>query len=123
MGTPIPSFSFPSSPFTVKRKTTSGTWVDGRWQPSNNQTTFTITASVQRLSMKETQLLPESFRATASYRVYTETELLIANEVLTREADIITIDGEDYKIIDVEHWRQLMPHYKAIAVRIERNAQ
>lgn len=107
------------SDYTVTRPDTSGSWVKGRWVESATDSTFTIKASVQRLTPKETDLLPEAFRTSRAYRVYTTTELRTVDPTTSKNADSIEIAGSVYDILQVEYWSQMMPHYRAIAVRRE----
>lgn len=107
------------SKYTVTRPDTAGSWVKGRWVESATESTFTISASVQRLTPKETELLPEAFRTRSAYRVYTKTELLTVDPTTSKNSDSIEIRGDVYDVLDVEYWDKIEPHYKAIVVRRE----
>jgi hypothetical protein len=96
----------------------NGSWVNGRWVEGSSTASITIQGSAQRLTAKETQLLPEAYRTRSSYRVYTQTELKVVT-LPSKGADSITIEGAIYDILSVEKWTQIYPHYKIIAVRRE----
>ena len=102
-------------PVTIKRKApgqfTNGVWQDGA------ETTFSIEASVQPTTPEDLQSLPESRRMGTSYRLYTDIRLFTVTEK-SSNPDVAVIDGEDYEIAMVSIWQNnIIPHYKAIAVR------
>ena len=104
---------------TVTRK--SGAYVNGIWADSDNST-FTIIASVQPLTQNEMQSLPEARRESVGYTLYTDTNLRTARQAETPaiQADIVTIDSEEYEVYKVEKWQNaVISHYKAIVLRIE----
>ena len=104
--------------YNVTRIMSNGSWVNGRWVEGSSSAVITIQASAQRLTPKETQLLPEAYRTRSAYRVYTQTELKVVT-LPTKGCDSIVIEGSTYDILSVEKWTQLYPHYKIIAVRRE----
>lgn len=105
--------------FIVSRPDNSGTWNKGRWESDATLSTISINASVQRLTPRETELLPELYRTRRAYKVYTQTELFPVDVESSKNADQISISGDNYDVISVEYWRQIYPHYKAIAVQRE----
>lgn len=117
--TPIPSFA---ETITVTRATSADTTAMGR-PVAGTTTTVSVLASVQRMKPEDTQQLPEAYRTSQSYRIYSEMPLFTLNEATGFAADRITIDGERYFILFREYWRYVMPHWKCIAVRDERNAK
>jgi hypothetical protein len=108
-----------TSTYSVTRQAGAGAWVQGRWVDASSPSVVTVRASVQRLTAKETELLPEAYRTRESYRVYTESELFTVDNVGSKNCDFISIDGKNYDIVSREKWTQLHPHYKCIAVRRE----
>lgn len=86
--------------------------------------THEIEASVQPLSGRELEALPELDRERHNLRVYTtfalRTEGPDGSSVYP--ADRLAIDGEAYEVREVQRWRSLapIPHYKARAVRLAR---
>lgn len=113
------------SAFNVFRKTivlkrpaagdynTSGEWVEGAVTQSN------IKASVQPATTEDLQSLPENRRQLGAYRLYSDT----AFQPVTEDGanpDVVEINGEDYEIAQVMPWQNgVVPHYKAIAVRVQ----
>jgi hypothetical protein len=106
------------SSYQVTRIASNGSWVQGRWVEGSSSTVLNITASVQRLTAKETQMLPEAYRTRSTYKVYSIEELKVIT-LPSRGADAITIEGSVYDIVAVEKWTQIYPHYRSIAVRRE----
>lgn len=91
---------------------------DGRPVKGTEQSLI-INASVQRLSMRERQLLPEGFRAMESYKLYSETALvqLIENDVDPLiDAAEFEYKGKRYAMVASEHWDYLLPHWKVTMV-------
>lgn len=91
---------------------------DGRFVPGMEMS-VSIVASMQRLSMRERQLLPEGYRAKETYKLYSETSLiqLIENDV-TPLIDAAEFDyrGKRYVMLASEEWDYLIPHWKATLV-------
>lgn len=108
-----------TSIYIVTRQSAGGSFVQGRWVDAATPTAIPIRASVQRLSSRDTLILPEAYRTSASYRVYSKTELLSVDNVGAKNCDSITIEGKIYDILSIDKWTQLVPHYKSIAVRRE----
>lgn len=91
-------------PLTVTRRgagvVTNGIVAEG---PSS---TLPIVAGVQPASGRDLQRLPEGRRSTATLVLYTVTPLLVGNAGAANEADVVTIDGEEWEVQHVEHWRR-----------------
>jgi hypothetical protein len=107
------------SQYSVTRQVGAGSWVKGKWTDSGTTATLIIKASTQKLTPKETEMLPEAYRTRRSYRIYTETELFPVDVPNSKNSDSISIDGAIYDIVDVERWDKMIPHFKAIAARRE----
>ena len=106
-----------SSSFTLKRKSTATTYVNGKAVPGSTATS-TIVASIQPLSGQEMLLLPEARRTSQAVVIYTATPLRVANSVAGLDADIITYSGSDYEILSCEPWQSdVISHYKAVGVK------
>lgn len=106
---PVIRLSYPSS-----------TYVKGRWQqqtPSESE----ITASVQPLSGKDTQLLPEGYRLSSTVKIYSSDFLFPGDKENQRAADRIRWKNNVYEIKLVEDWYSYGGYYKAIALLIEGN--
>lgn len=105
------------SPFTLKRKSTPDTYVNGKLV-AGAVTTSTIQASVQPLRGQEMLLLPEARRTSQAVWVYTDTQLRVANTVTGYNADIVTAFGSDFEIFSCEPWQSnVINHYKAIGIK------
>lgn len=91
--------TFKSGTYTVTRSGAT-TLVKGR-PTAGASTTFDVEASVQPLTGKDTQSLPEGFYTTNTLVVFTRTKL---NPVSSADSDRINIRGEDYDVMNVEYW-------------------
>jgi hypothetical protein len=104
---------------TIQMITKSGgSYVDGRFV-AGSETSTTIIASVQRLSMRDRELLPEGFRASETLKIYTEIQNidLIENDVSPiEEACEFEYKGKRYAILASERWDYLIPHWKVTVV-------
>ncbi len=85
-------------PYTVTR-TTNGALVKGKAQAGTNST-LSVAGSLQSVSGRELQALPESFRGDEVRVLYTLTELRTVSE--SHAADRVTIGGESWLVIKVE---------------------
>lgn len=97
---------------------TGDAYEDGRFVPGIEQS-VPIVASMQRLSMRERQLLPEGFRAKETYKLYSETSLLqlIQNDVTPLiDAAEFEYRGKRFAMLASEEWDYLVPHWKATLV-------
>ncbi|MBN8472333.1 hypothetical protein JYJ95_38010 [Corallococcus exiguus] len=81
---------------------------------------FSILASVQPLSGRERQLLPEGQRSEERLLVVTATELRVADVSARREGDVLVYRGEDFEVEAVERWDELGGFWKARAVKVRR---
>lgn len=80
-------------------------------------TTSTIRGSFQPLAGEEIALLPDGERQADHRKFYTETELRTADQHAQTEADVVIVDGARYTVMQVQHQRKLIPHYKARLLR------
>jgi hypothetical protein len=100
-----------ASTYTVTRFAQSS-WTDGehvRGAPS----TFDIVASIQPLTGRELQDLPEGQRNVGNLNCYTETLLLTGEDQAA--PDRLDYKGTDYEVQAVEDWTDHvtgLPHYK-----------
>lgn len=76
------------------------------------------TGSVQPMNGRELELLPELARAGDSRKVYTETELRTEDQHAGTPADEVIVDSLTFKVMQVERQVAIIPHYKAILLRI-----
>ena len=107
-----------SSPFRKLRsavRKAAGTHVDGTWV-EGVETAFTFYGSLQPLTGKDMLSLPEGRRDRETYLIYTSTELMAVDVNNQVNPDIVTINGNEFEIIQVEPWQNgIYNHYKAVA--------
>lgn len=84
------------------------------------ESTFCIRASIQPVTPKDLQLLPEGMRNLGAMAVYTTCELFTVEQVAGKIPDRLTYKGIDYQIHSVEDWYDLGGYYRCIAVRMNR---
>jgi hypothetical protein len=97
---------------------TGDSYVDGRFVPGV-ESSQEIVASVQRLQMRERQLLPEGFRSSETLKIYTEVASiqLIQNDVAAIiDSAEFEYKGKRYASLASERWDYLVPHYKITVV-------
>ena len=115
--------SLPFATTTVTRTRTTGTRnTSGRWTPGT-PTTAPVLASVQPAGGKDLQRLPEGQRKRDAIAVWTESELIVADQYGTarQQSDRITYKGVVYECQHVEYFdaETTVPHYYAVAVRLD----
>lgn len=95
---------------------------DGNWIPANQSTNqFTAKGSIQPVTGNDIRLLPEAYKTTALYKIFTKTKLKSVDQFNNKQADTIIIDGEEFQVQIVENWRQLnTKHYKVFVGRKEK---
>jgi hypothetical protein len=101
--------------YTVTRRQ-SGAIVRGIAQATTDAT-FTITASVQPASGKDMLRLPEGRRANETRVLFTTTQLYTGDQGSNYEADLVTIDGDDWEVQTVSDWLNWgggLPFYRCI---------
>jgi len=107
---------------TLRRYATAYAWgEDGRPTADDPEETD-ILASVQPLRDHEIQILPEGERQSEQKKIYTKTELKTENQHEGTKADILLIDDVEYKVMQVERERSVLPHYKARVMRLQEEA-
>ena len=79
--------------------------------------------TIQPMTPREIEKLPEGERSTEMIKIYTGTELKIA-VVNGLAADIITYNGNKYEVTGVEDWSKIngIKHYKVRAMKIDPQA-
>ena len=104
------------STFTVIRRA-AGNYVDGIWV-EGDPTEMEIKASAQPLRPEQVNLLPEGRRTDQAFKIYTDTELLVASSEDAQNSDLIVIESENFEIIAVAPFKSdVINHYRAIAVK------
>lgn len=108
------SVFFPTGTYTVTR-TARGTTTLGRYTPGATST-FPIVADVQHVSGDQLRDLPEGVRSEESRILYTTTALTAQST--THDADVIAIDGDNWRVIRVDRFRVFANRYRAIVERV-----
>lgn len=104
------------------RRYEAGEYVKGRWVAGGTYTETSIIASIQPVTGKERELLPEGERTKEVIRIYTKYGLRQAIEQQNVKGDQISYKGRVYEVRMVETWDfdwNDMAHFKAIAVMVE----
>ena len=104
---------------TVKRQATNGKYIKGNFH-SGREELMTISACIQPADGKTLLLLPEGERNKESIDVYTECELLSVDPKTGRKSDIIIYKNKEYEIQIIKAWTQLIPHFQAVAVLVNK---
>jgi hypothetical protein len=106
-------------PFTVKRMTNAGSWVNGRFIPGDvKPAEITVQASKHPTTGKNLEALPEGRRASESYTLITSTELFTEDVNTSREADIVVIGNQDFEVIKVKPYDNgVINHFEVIVVK------
>lgn len=98
----------------------AGAYVAGRYVPGTPLAPITIQGSVQPTKPEDLQLLPEGRRVDATYRIYTDAELIIPRESTDDKADQVTIKGEQFEVIALADWQNgVLPHRRYIVGRMD----
>lgn len=107
----------------TRRRYTAGTRATTGYWTTPAATDTTILASVQEASGEDLQVLPEGERKREAVKVYTETaELRTANQHAGIQADRVVISSIVYEVAHTEQRHPLIPHYKALATRLQEGA-
>ncbi len=94
-----------------------GTYRKGRYVEGGKET-ITVMGSLQPLNARELKLVSEGTRLKQLFKFYTDQAILAINTKELAKADIITINGETYKVISTENWAGTeIPYFKSIVSR------
>lgn len=112
--------NFLTGSYTVTRSG-GGSYVNGIWTP-NPSSTIEVSGSLQPMSMREAKLAAEEGeRLTDMFKFYSDVDLrVISRDGGLSEGDVVTINGDAYKVLGVEKWQGLrvdLPHYKHMLKR------
>ena len=80
-----------------------------------------IAASVQPAQGEDLEFLPEGVRVRDSRRLYTEVEVREADVSTKSKADWIVYKGAQYKVVNVRVYDAVIPHYRAIMIKLQEN--
>lgn len=81
--------------------------------------TSSIKASVQPLTGKDADSLPEGERHKDWLKLYTRTELRPVSQHAGSAGDRVEVDGITYEVRTVKRYRAVCPHYRADVVRTQ----
>lgn len=96
------------------------TLVAGRVVPATASAPFATTGSMQPLSGRDLQRLPEGDRATEQLWYFTTTRLQTAEVDTGQVADVVDVDGEAYEVQTVENWQASGNFFKARLSKVNR---
>ena len=108
---------FQSGTYTVTRGS-AGTLsaTNGDWTPGGTST-INVAADLQPLSGNDLKILAEGHHGEEMQKMYLATELFTAREDIA--ADEVTIDGAQWKVINVRKYTILSGNFKVIVARID----
>lgn len=105
-------------PLTRRRFGAYTRGADGRATPGA-AVDATIKGSIQPADDDDLQSLPEGERDREARVVLTKSDLRIADDENQTPADHLLIDGDAFEVRKVSRIRAILPHYRAIAVRLQ----
>lgn len=80
-----------------------------------------IKGSLQPVTGKDLQLLPDGFKHTDVRKLYTKTKLFTTDEDAGTSPDYLIIDGNRYQVQTVEQWTGVrLSHYKVMVSKVEK---
>lgn len=109
---------FLTTTYTITRNT-SGQYKGGFYVPGPTQT-MKMDGSLQPTSARELKLPEEGNRLRQYWKFYSDQPLLTNDTKSLANSDIVTIDGETYKVMNVEKYQGIgvdLPYYKSIVYR------
>lgn len=104
--------------FVVKRRA-DGEFIEGRYQrPTDADTEFPATGSVQVMNPRELQILPEATRSREIRKLYTVCELKTGSiEANGKEPDHVVFNGTEYEVQSVADWQQQAGYFKYLLMK------
>ncbi len=110
--------SYFNTPITVRRTTEATTFVNGLAQLVTSIDTFHLNGvSVQPLTGRERELLPEGIRDRELKKIYSRCPLLSIDVQGKVHADRIDDYGQEYVVQSVENWDRIGGYYKVIIIK------
>ena len=111
---------FKTGTIKIRRNNRKGDYIDGRFVPGRSEV-IEINASVQSLTGKQVQLLPDGRRETQNLNFFTDIELRVNDQISQTQADVIEYLNKCYEIHTVEDWSQMtdLPHFKSVGVLVD----
>jgi len=95
----------------------AGYYKDGFFNHGKDQS-LVVRGTMLPLSAREISMVEEGDRLKALYEFYTDVPVLVNNARSLSGADRITVNGDTYKVISIEHWQGTrFPYFKAVIAR------
>lgn len=103
----------------ARPNSTGGQYIDGIWQESDS-TVVNITANIQPVGYKETQMVAEADRSKKMVKVYSHFPIY-SEEENENGPDEFDWEGDRYRVMKVLNYSMgILDHYKAIGVMKEK---
>lgn len=107
---------FMTGTYTVSRKA-AGYYKDGYYQHGPDEV-VTVTGSLQPTNARELKLTSDGGRLRQYWKFYSDQPLVTINTKTLAGADVVTINGDKFKVMSVESWQHVdLPYYKSILYR------
>ena|ERR1051325_12214126 len=107
---------FMTNTYVVTRRG-PGTYVHGIYEPGTEET-IEVLGSLQPLSPRELKLPEEGTRLKQYFKFYTDQPILPVNTKTLAGSDLVTVDGETFKVMSVESWAgTTFPYFLSILSR------
>ena len=109
---------FLTNTYTVTRRTPAS-YQGGFYVPGQDQT-LTMRGSLQPLTPRDVKMPEEGARLKQDYKFYSDSPLLVINTKSLANSDVVTIDGETYKVTSQEKYigfKVDLPYFKMILER------
>lgn len=108
--------SFFTGTYNVTRKKT-GSYQYGKYVPGEEETIL-IRGSLQPTNARELKIQEEGVRLKAYFNFYTDEPLFVIDTETLADSDKVLINGESYKVMSVESWKNVdLPYYLSVLVR------
>jgi len=108
---------FSTGVYEVERMTSPGQYVEGVWVPGSTSK-LTVRGSLQPMSMRDLQMLPEGERVKQTYKLYTDSLLFTGREGAMRSPDRVCVNQEWFRVHSTERWDGTdLPYFKSVLVR------
>jgi len=95
-----------------------GAYVDGIWQEAQDAQ-FEATMSVQPVTDRELENLPEGRRSGSVNKCYIASDIFTIDARTQRNPDRVSWQGRTYELIEVQRWRGDLGHWKGFLAEIK----
>jgi Fe-S cluster assembly scaffold protein SufB len=105
-------------PIIILRQNSTGSYVKGRWVEPDDLFEETILASVQPLTGREIDLVPQGRRNCDSAKLISESALKTVEVTNNSNPDIVVLNGERYEVHSVSEWQNnVLNHYEYVITK------